>query len=154
MRGTINVKYVNEPSDKGGASLTDVNKTRWYLGDDMDWQMFQVGGVYDVTYESKTSKAGNTYHKVHEVLADITNAPAGAAPPQAAPSPAAQAPLPAQAAAAQYAARPTPPADPQALNIFVTGIVGRSMGSGKFSPDQIYELTVAAREAYMKAMVS
>ena len=36
----------------------------------------------------------------------------------------------------------------EAENIFVTGIVGRSMGSGQFRVDQISELTVAARRAW------
>ena len=32
--------------------------------------------------------------------------------------------------------------------IFVTGVVGRAMGSGVFKPDQILQLTLAANRAY------
>lgn len=41
------------------------------------------------------------------------------------------------------------PVDPTAMNIFVTGIVGRALGSGHFSPADISELTAQAKAAFM-----
>lgn len=40
--------------------------------------------------------------------------------------------------------------DPQALHIFVTGVVGRSMGSGKFSAQDIDALMEAAYATFIK----
>ncbi len=42
--------------------------------------------------------------------------------------------------------------DPQSLSIFVTGIVGRALGSGHFLASDIDELTKEARAAFLKHM--
>jgi hypothetical protein len=42
----------------------------------------------------------------------------------------------------------TPPQADQARHIFITGVVGRAMGSGKFTASEIPVLTQAAGEAY------
>lgn len=41
-----------------------------------------------------------------------------------------------------------PPVDNHAEQIFVTGVVGRAMGSGKFGITDIKALTFAAKEAF------
>ena len=61
-----------------------------------------------------------------------------------------RAPAAQQQPAAQHPApvyRP-PAADKDARQIYVTGIVGRAMGSGKFTASEILVLTQAATEAY------
>ncbi len=41
-------------------------------------------------------------------------------------------------------------ADPTAMNIFITGLVGRALGSGHFAAADIDELTRAAKESFLK----
>lgn len=71
-----------------------------------------------------------------------------AAPRVAAPAPRPQAPVnrPNAAAPQTFAAQ----VDTQALNIFVTGAVGRALGSGHFNAGDIDEIVREAKAAFMK----
>lgn len=54
----------------------------------------------------------------------------------------------------QTTAVPAPPLDITALNIFTTGLVGRALGSGHFSPDDIDRLTENAVAAFKRHLAN
>jgi hypothetical protein len=100
---------------------------------------------------NKTSANGNPYTNVENVIVVNPNdQQASYQPPQAPQSPAQTMPV----AQANNTYTPKPPnggmnkSDTQRLDIFVTGVVGRSMGSGHFSVNDIEELTKNAVRAF------
>lgn len=103
--------------------------------------LFVAGQTYEVA--TKPAKWGDN------VVTVIDGRPQGAPPPtmQYAPQPSLPPAVPQQ---------PAPPAghnsarmsDPKDMLIFVTGIVGRAMGSGQFGVTDISLLTQAALAAY------
>ncbi len=48
---------------------------------------------------------------------------------------------------------PQPSNDPAAKTIFITGVVGRAMGSGKFMSTDVLALTMAAKAAYEQVVL-
>jgi hypothetical protein len=77
------------------------------------------------------------------------------APHQVAPQPQQMAPAVPRQAPPPRPMQPNFPApatdvDPTAMNIFVTGIVGRALGSGHFQAQDISQLTLEAKRAFMK----
>ena len=105
---------------------------------------------------TKTSAKGNQYTNIQNlVVVPNTNdqqAPQYSPQPQYTPTQAPQPPQPMPQANNTYT--PKPPnggmnkSDTQRLDIFVTGVVGRSMGSGHFSVNDIEELTKNAVRAF------
>ena len=101
----------------------------------------------------KTSAKGNQYTNIQNVsvVANPNDQQASYQPPQA-PQYAPQPPQPMPQANNTYT--PKQPTgginkpDTQRLDIFVTGVVGRSMGSGHFSVHDIEELTQNAVRAF------
>jgi len=94
----------------------------------------------DITYtaiNTKTSKNGNTYTNVMGVMAQGQQPQVQQAPQQT------------------YTPEPTRTAvsnDPN-RNIFVTGVVGRAMGSGNFQINDIDALTSMAMATYQKYFI-
>ena len=99
---------------------------------------------------TKTSANGNQYTNIKDVSVAVNpnDQQASYQQPQYAPQP----PQPMPQANNTYT--PKPPngsmnkSDTQRLDIFVTGVVGRSMGSGHFSVNDIEELTKNAVRAF------
>jgi len=107
----------------------------------------------------KTSANGNPYTNVENVVVvnpnDQQYSPQPQQTPQYTPTQAPQSPaqtMPVAQSTNTYT--PKPPnggmnkSDTQRLDIFVTGVVGRSMGSGHFSVNDIEELTKNAVRAF------
>ena len=141
-------------------SIDLIDGTRLYYRGTVMNPMPQSGDAINYTViNTKTSANGNPYTNIKDV--EIASMPNDAqasyqqSEPQYAPQP-------------QYTPTPPPQATPQAnntftpkapsngfnksdtqrLDIFVTGVVGRSMGSGHFSVNDIEELTKNAVRAF------
>lgn len=138
---TISIKYVNPAKEgKKFGSIKSVEGDTYWVPAGMV-SGFQPGTTVDVP--TKTEKWG----------ANIVNIVAGHAggTPQDLPGWAKpivpRTPSPAPAPAPAPAAIPTPIGSKDAL-IFVTGIVGRAMGSGQFKSGDIQDLTHEALKAW------
>ena len=101
---------------------------------------------------TKTSANGNQYTNIKDV--EIASMPDNGQPmytPTQAPQSPAQT-MPVAQANSTYTPKPATggmnKSDTQRLDIFVTGVVGRSMGSGHFSVNDIEELTKNAVRAF------
>lgn len=135
----IQVKYVNPPkkaNGKYGNVKTAEGKT--YFVAIAALGQFSPGASYDVTTEAQTWGSDAV-----EVITKVNSAQTNAA------SNAAQN---AQVSAAQTGetAKPTPPrpANDNGMHIFVTGVVGRAMGSGKYGLPDVAPLAEAAKHAW------
>jgi len=135
-------------------SIDLIDGTRlYYRGVSMN-PMPQKGDAINYTViNTKTSANGNQYTNIKdlEVAVNPNDQQASYQQPQYAPqSPAQTMPV----AQANNTYTPKPPSggmnksDTQRLDIFVTGVVGRSMGSGHFSVSDIEELTKNAVRAF------
>ena len=135
-------------------SIDLIDGTRlYYRGVSMN-PMPQKGDAINYTViNTKTSANGNQYTNIKdlEVAVNPNDQQASYQQPQYAPqSPAQTMPV----AQANNTYTPKPPSggmnksDTQRLDIFVTGVVGRSMGSGHFSVSDIEELTKNAVKAF------
>jgi len=137
-------------------SIDLIDGTRlYYRGVSMN-PMPQKGDAINYTViNTKTSANGNQYTNIKDV--EIASMPDNGQPvytptqaPQPQYSPAQTMPVP----QANNTYTPKPPtggmnkSDTQRLDIFVTGVVGRSMGSGHFSVNDIEELTKNAVRAF------
>ena len=128
-------------------SIDLIDGTRlYYRGVSMN-PMPQKGDAINYTViNTKTSANGNQYTNIKdlEVAVNPNEQQASYQPPQA-PQPVPQ---------ANNTYTPKQPtggmnkSDTQRLDIFVTGVVGRSMGSGHFSVNDIEELTKNAVRAF------
>ena len=101
---------------------------------------------------TKTSANGNQYTNIKDVTVAVNpNDQQASYQPQYAPQSSAQT-MPAAQANNTFVPKATNGAmnksDTQRLDIFVTGVVGRSMGSGHFSVNDIEELTKNAVKAF------
>tara|TARA_R100000234_G_scaffold38008_2_gene22455 strand:+ start:22 stop:480 length:459 start_codon:yes stop_codon:yes gene_type:complete len=128
-------------------SIDLIDGTRLYYRGTVMNPMPQKGDAINYTViNTKTSANGNQYTNIKDV--EVASMPddgqASYQPPQA-PQPVPQ---------ANNTFTPKPPSNgmnksnTQRLDIFVTGVVGRSMGSGHFSVNQIQELTKNAVRAF------
>lgn len=129
MQTTITTKYVNHP--KPGfphPSIKDTDGNNWGFKDKAVVGQFQVGQTYNVEWEQ------NGKYKNILGIAGGQQEAQGSYAQQAGPRP-----IVAVAGSASSS---------QAADIFVTGIVGRAMGSGKFNPADILTLTMAADDAF------
>ena len=134
-------------------SIDLIDGTRLYYRGTVMNPMPQKGDAINYTViNTKTSANGNQYTNIKDV--EIASMPDNGqpvyTPTQAPQSPAQTMPV----AQANNTYTPKPPtngmnkSDTQRLDIFVTGVVGRSMGSGHFSVNDIEELTKNAVRAF------
>ena len=130
-------------------SIDLIDGTRLYYRGTVLNPMPQKGDAINYTViNTKTSANGNQYTNIKDVeIASMPDDGQSSYQPNLAPQ-----------AYAQNGGQPyVPPkapgqtmnkSDTQRLDIFVTGVVGRSMGSGHFSVNQIQELTKNAVRAF------
>lgn len=115
------LKYVNPPKDgKKMGSIVAEDGTRYFCYPD------QYGGCSagdTVTFEPQQSKFGDSEVMTVAKGTKVVKVGGGGS-------------------------APAPKVQSQAEEIFVTGIVGRAMGSGKFTTGDILGLTISAVEAY------
>ena len=131
-------------------SIDLIDGTRLYYRGTVMNPMPQKGDAINYTViNTKTSANGNQYANIKDV--EIASMPDNGQPvytPTQAPQP--PQPMP-QANNTFTPKQPTGgmnKSDTQRLDIFVTGVVGRSMGSGHFSVNDIEELTKNAVRAF------
>ena len=131
-------------------SIDLIDGTRLYYRGTVMNPMPQKGEAINYTViNTKTSANGNQYTNIKDV--EIASMPYNGQPVYT-PTQAPQPPQPMPQANNTYT--PKPPnggmnkSDTQRLDIFVTGVVGRSMGSGHFSVNDIEELTKNAVRAF------
>ena len=131
-------------------SIDLIDGTRLYYRGTVMNPMPQKGDAINYTViNTKTSANGNQYTNIKDV--EIASMPDNGQPVYT-PTQAPQPPQPMPQANNPYT--PKPPnggmnkSDTQRLDIFVTGVVGRSMGSGHFSVNDIEELTKNAVRAF------
>jgi hypothetical protein len=132
-------------------SIDLIDGTRLYYRGVVMNPMPQSGDAINYTIiNTKTSANGNQYTNIKDVVVvPNPNDQQYSPQPQYTPS---QPPQPMPQANNTYT--PKPPnggmnkTDTQRLDIFVTGVVGRSMGSGHFSVNDIEELTKNAVRAF------
>lgn len=171
LQAQIVPKYLNPRSERGGASVKDVNGVKWFCPDQA-LSLFQPNVAANVIYEQKTPRSGGRPYNTITVVngqpvsqnmqqAGQAYAPTPFLPPQPLPPPTPQYPQPsheqaeiARAAAAQKMAIAETEAKDRAAKetlaeeIFVTGIVGRTMGSGQFGIADIRHLAKEATQAW------
>tara|TARA_A100001518_G_C1188900_1_gene35041 strand:+ start:296 stop:754 length:459 start_codon:yes stop_codon:yes gene_type:complete len=128
-------------------SIDLIDGTRLYYRGTVMNPMPQKGDAINYTViNTKTSANGNQYTNIKDV--EIASMPDNGQPVYTPTQP----PQPMQQANNTFT--PKPPtggmnkSDTQRLDIFVTGVVGRSMGSGHFSVNDIEELTKNAVRAF------
>ncbi len=131
-------------------SIDLIDGTRLYYRGTVMNPMPQKGDAINYTViNTKTSANGNQYTNIKDV--EIASMPDNGQPVYT-PTQAPQPPQPVPQANNTFT--PKPPnggmnkSDTQRLDIFVTGVVGRSMGSGHFSVNDIEELTKNAVRAF------
>ena len=136
-------------------SIDLIDGTRLYYRGVVMNPMPQSGDAINYTIiNTKTSANGNQYTNIKDVVVvpnpnDQQYSPQPQQTPQYMPT---QAPQPVSQANNTYT--PKPPSngfnksDTQRLDIFVTGVVGRSLGSGSFSAEDIPKLTSIAVKAF------
>ena len=128
-------------------SIDLIDGTRLYYRGTVMNPMPQSGDAINYTViNTKTSANGNPYTNIKDVeIASMPNDQQASYQPPQAPQPVPQ---------ANNTFTPKQPtgginkSDTQRLDIFVTGVVGRSMGSGHFSVNDIEELTKNAVRAF------
>lgn len=136
----ITTKYVNQPKNPTGkmGSVVDMGGVR-YMVPVENLSRFSVGASYEVATGQEVWKAGEA---PVSVIRGIPT-PVGAGTPQ-------------QPSAPVNHPAPTPHingskvGEAAARQIFVTGIVGRALGSGKFTISDMDALASAAAAAYDK----
>jgi len=134
MQTTVEVSFVNQPKQAGGKygsiKAADGN---YYSVPVADLSRFQRGNKYAIEYD-QTEKDGKTYRNftamsiaqsAPNIDRDYANRDVG------------------KPSGSHYA-----PTDAKDKFIFVTGVVGRAMGSGKFEPADILQLTQLACASY------
>jgi hypothetical protein len=138
MQATIQVKYDNPP--KPGKKMANVKDaagvTYFYYPDKMG---FQAGETVTIDYDVQ-DWGGKPMNVVKAIV------PNGYRGPQQAQSVAAPSYTPAPAGHNGAASRTS------AREMFIMGVVGRAMGSGKFGAQDIYGLTAAASDAWIAAV--
>ena len=135
-------------------SIDLIDGTRLYYRGTVMNPMPQKGDAINYTViNTKTSANGNQYTNIKDV--EIASMPDNGHPvytPTQTPQYAPQPPQPMPQANNTFTPKPLTggmnKSDTQRLDIFVTGVVGRSMGSGHFSVNDIEELTKNAVRAF------
>lgn len=129
---TINIKYVNpaNPGKKYG-SIKDANGVSYFVAKD-EVSRFQPGTTVSIETETQDWSGKS--------VTVVKSGPATAGPGPTITREGVSTPT--------NTYSPPPRAANDSRQIFVTGVVGRAMGSGKFEPSHIEALTVAAMAAY------
>jgi hypothetical protein len=124
---TVTAEYVNQPKNPGGkyGSINVGNKRYINVPVNMLSQ-FTKGGQYEI--EVITQTWGDRDVEVLKKVNYVSGGTNGAAPQQQSRMGGGNADTP--------------------MQIFITGIVGRAMGSGKFGPQDVEPWTLAALDAY------
>ena len=141
MSNIVDKVFDNSEDGKPNYAIDLVDGTRLYYRGKVMNPMPQSGDAINFTIINvKTSKGGNPYTNVKDVsIADNHTLDDD---------------LPNNNYQPQQQTRPIPVSngmnktDTQRMDIFVTGVVGRSMGSGHFSVEKISELTKNAVRAF------
>ena len=150
---TITAQYVNPPRGNAiSGNVKDTQGNSWGVPASQLYR-FQPGGTYQIMYWQKAKPQGGAWNNVVSVNGEDLGERAA---PQQMPAQQAQAPLPPQQPAQQpmqqpLASSPPPPSVSQhdkEMYMFIMGVVGRSMGSGKFEANDIKVLTLAASDAW------
>ena len=132
-------------------SIDLIDGTRLYYRGTVLNPMPQSGDAINYTViNTKTSANGNPYTNIKDVVVvPNPNDQQYSPQPQYTPT---QAPQPVPQANNSFTPKPSSngfnKSDTQRLDMFVTGIVGRSMGSGNFSVNEIEMLTKNAVRAF------
>jgi len=135
-------------------SIDLIDGTRLYYRGTVMNPMPQKGDAINYTViNTKTSANGNQYTNIKDVeVASMPDNGQESYQPQQTPQYAPQPPQPMPQANNTFTPKPATggmnKSDTQRLDIFVTGVVGRSMGSGHFSVSDIEELTKNAVRAF------
>lgn len=117
---TITIKYVNQPKEgKSFGSVKDSTGQMWGVHQSK-LNDLKPGQTVDVTYTSKDYQ-GKEYRNISAFTVKAAAAPPAGGAPRGAST------------------------DEQ---IFITGVVGRALGSGKFDAEDVSKLTVAAYKAW------
>ena len=142
----VRVKYVNSPKKEGGKYgniKLDNDELVWVPVDQL--RLFEAGREYEII--SKRQKWGNDWQDVLDRVV-YGNGGGGGGSRGSSTAPTTGSAGYRQTGGGAGQARPE-----QAMMIFVTGIVGRAVGSGKFGPDDVSAWTKAAIDAWFKGQV-
>ena len=146
MQGIIDKIFDNTKDGVPNYSIDLIDGKRLYARGSFLNPLPQKGDTINCdVVNNKTSANGNPYTNVENVVVVNPNDQQASYHPPQAPQPVPQ---------ANNTYTPKPPtggmnkSDTQRLDIFVTGVVGRSMGSGHFSVNDIEELTKNAVKAF------
>lgn len=147
----INIAKVYEAgAGKKYGTVQDANGAKYLLPAGLAG-VFQAGQTVDVPIKTENWKNRDTGQPEPKQIINGRPGAAGsgavAQPAPTPPAPPPAAPAPAAAPAGHNSARMSND-DPKDIFIFVTGVVGRAMGSGKYDVTDIDLLTKAALEAY------
>ena len=134
MQTNVEVAFVNQPKQPGWSGSIKTTDGQFFGVKEADLVRFQKGKRYDIEYVEK-AKGDKIYRDFVAMAASTT-------------------PLP--NIDRDYANRDVgkpngshyAPTDAKDKFIFVTGVVGRAMGSGKFEPADILQLTQLACASY------
>jgi len=141
MSNIIDKIFDNSEDGKPNYAIDLVDGTRLYLRGQVLHPLPQSGDAIDFTVINvKTSDKGNQYTNVKDVRVAHNHTMENDYPVEM------------QSASPVQSTRPAPTSmnknDTQRMDIFVTGVVGRSMGSGHFSVQDISDLTRNAVKAF------
>lgn len=139
----VKVKYVNHPKKEGGKYgniKVDGDELIWVPVDQL--RLFQQGQSYEI--EIKRQKWGENWV---DILDKIIYGGGGRE------ANGDHRPQQERAQAAPVQARNQWQTGEAQRDIFITGVVGRAMGSGKFGPDDLKAWTKAAVDAWFSAQV-
>ena len=137
MSNIIDKIFDNSEDGKPNYAIDLVDGTRLYLRGQVLHPLPKSGDAIDFTVINvKTSDKGNQYTNVKNVsVADNHTLDDGFPPSQ-------------EPAKPMFVSNGMNKNDTQRMDIFVTGVVGRSMGSGHFSVQDISDLTRNAVKAF------
>ena len=135
----INIKWVNpaKPDKKFGSIKSVEGETYWVPAHMVS--QFQPNTTVDVPTQS--AKWGTS-------IVQVVSGHAQASAPSAAAWSKPQVPEPARSVPANYSTPASGNMDRKDALIFITGLVGRAMGSGQFKPSDIETLTHEATKAW------
>src|SRR5215468_3355839 len=143
----VTVQYANPPRPGGKyGNLKLVNGQTIYVPPDLV-QYFQSGGTYDIATKEETWGQGSPDAKTVTVCRMPPRDPSGVQAGNMQAHTGQRRTTGFQPQIIQGSRSPPRTGD-EARQIFVTGVVGRAMGSGKFAASEIPVLTQAAMEAF------
>lgn len=142
---TITAKYVNPPKPGRTNYSIKTPEDELYWVDPRLASQFQPGGTYQIEYDTKTFGDRPSRVITRVVVGGAAPEPpppqsyGGYAHPQSNHTPAPR---------TNGNGHRAPNGDAKAREMFIMGVVGRAMGSGKFEPHDISQLTNEAASAW------